>query len=359
VEGISCCNWLLVGESCFEIHLKLKMVGFLQCGRSSLGRFLKQSPRRIHASAKYFGGSENFKSTTAIPAGSAKISGHLRHIEKHETTPECYFPWRQRVESETGTFIDKIRNYVASTLINEWLLGFESKKDGDSLYMEIDFLLGAERAFQTTVNAIFHHKMIRAVAVLETMANKSAQQQASAAAIPVPGTKDADSKTQPAPNVNQTTSEVSVSEEKPSGNEGMSPEEAAAAADALNKGEIFVPDLTTIFERGLARFYEDAIEKVQKSRFQVYYKLENMGRAEIVRSDILFGAKRGYDFTGLTRKHVLGIVGTTAAQERPSLSTLSTLDDSSLPRHLRILYEMRKFATIRVWVDFPVTGEEI
>ena len=63
--------------------------------------------------------------------------------------------------------------------------------------------------------------------------------------------------------------------------------------DMIEKGELFVPNLTAIFEKNLATFYEDAVVSIQKGHCKLGYQLISVEDVLITSVSTIIGAKRG------------------------------------------------------------------
>jgi len=226
-------------------------------------------------------------------------------------TAESYFPWRVHTPREKR-IKDYVMNWVARAIVADWLLSFQSDRHPSSSYMEIDFLLGCQQAFRTACAAIFNH---------EKLARVKGEPPTAAAA-------DASTATATA---------------------------TAAAGDTA-----FVPTLPAVLEKHLAQFYESAVMNMSRSTFHIHHEIGSIGTPTIESYDVVFGGKRGEDFGGLVRRDTLGIIGTigtekgqSSAEKYAFFSDLTNLEH--VPKEVKNLLQMRKYATVRLGVNIPVT----
>ena len=271
----------------------------------------------------------SMKSSTASSETTDAAIFNKEQIEIHKPTTESYFPWRQHIVREKN-FQQYVANAVSRIIINEWLLNMASQRHPSSSYMEIDFLLGCQQAFRAATASIFQHEKLKSSTVsnantVETMSRNNSS-----------SSGDGNSTT---PN-STTTSSSPV--------------------------DVFVPELTTVLEENLAHFYDSAIQTSHKSKFQIHYELGAIGTPTIESYDVIFGGKRGKDFSGLKRHNTMGLIGTIGTEKKMSnaenydyFALHDTTKTNSFfknkPKDLQNLLEMRQFATVRLGVNIPMT----
>ena len=218
-------------------------------------------------------------------------------------------------------FQQYISNAVSKMIINEWLFNMQSERHPSSSYMEIDFLLGCQQAFRAATASIFQHEKLKSTTVL-------------------PGTEG--------------------SSRDPNCSSSGSPDITTTSSSPV---DVFVPDLTKVLEENLAHFYDSAIQTNNKSKFQIQYQIGAVGTPIIESYDVIFGGRRGSDFTGLKRHNTLGLIGTIGTEKKMSNTEnydyFAMHEQNSLfkskPKDVQNLLEMRKFATVRLGVNIPMT----
>ena len=241
--------------------------------------------------------------------------------EIHRPTTESYFPWRQHVVREKN-FQQYVANAVSKMIVHEWLFNVSSERHPSSSYMEIDFLLGCQQAFRAMTASIFQHEKLKSAA----------------------GSKGT-------LNVNNSSSSSSSS---------GTPNTTTTSSSPV---DVFVPTLSSVLEENLCHFYDSAIQTSHKSKFQIQYELGALGTPTIESYDVIFGGRRGNDFTGLKRQNTFGVIGTISTEKKMSNSEsydyFAMHEQNSLfkskPKDVQNLLEMRKFATVRLGVNIPLT----
>jgi hypothetical protein len=158
--------------------------------------------------------------------------------------------------------INDVSTIIGSKVITGFLKGMKDFKtfsdpSNDDYYSNLSIVKGAKIAFQCTTNAIFHHKDIRALQIIENSSNNNND------------------------NNNNTSRPTSLdSDDK-------------IDKHIIENGGLFVPKLSTIFEKNLANFYEDAISTIQKGQCKVKYELLEIKDVLITNTSVIIGAKRG------------------------------------------------------------------
>jgi len=161
---------------------------------------------------------------------------------------------------------------VGSKIITGFLKGIKDFKtfndpSSDDYYNNLSIVRGTKTAFECATNAIFHHKDIRALQIIDNR------------------------------NTNGTTTTMTTTTTMAS-NDSNSIPTSLDSDDKIDKhiienGEIFVPKLSTIFEKNLADFYEDAISTIQKGQCKVKYELQDIKDVLVTNTSVIIGAKRG------------------------------------------------------------------
>mmetsp|Transcript_34812 Transcript_34812/g.33122 ORF Transcript_34812/g.33122 Transcript_34812/m.33122 type:complete len:413 (-) Transcript_34812:84-1322(-) len=297
-----------------------------------------------------------------------------------------HFPWRsQPSHTEETSMVENIRSYITShickILINEFLINRDSAVGPRSTYMEVDFIMGAKAAFETSMTAIFNHKKLLAIQILnnknkENMDERHSHIRSSEASSINKKVVDDINKSE-----NNETKFLNKFEERealhddlePPDNKGddgvdrgrkmsdgvegsreMSDEKKINPDDRddlddLIKGIAFVPDLTGIFDKKLAHFFESAIDITQKKNLSVFHSVEKIGTPSIEKYDVLFASKRSMNFNKLKRYRALGLISVIIPRNKDDY----TQDDT--PRHVRDWLEMREHVTVRLNVTIPMT----
>ena len=265
-----------------------------------------------------------------------------------------YFPWRNHVVKEK-TVQEYLQNQIAQLVIENWLFDFNSQTHPSSKYMELDVILGSKQAFKTAVASIFQHNALHST-TSNTLKKQESNSLVSANTTDSPTKKD----------TIESEDKLSSKDDYNSGDE--------VKTQSVESVISFVPDLLSVFETQLAEFFETAIKSSKKSNYHLHYELIKIDTPYIETFDVLFGGKRGEDFTGLTRHHVLGLLGTisipknnasTQDVESMMVTTFSKNENEienatkKLSKNAKKVNEMKDFATIRLHVNVAVQGNII
>ncbi len=119
-------------------------------------------------------------------------------------------------------------------------------------------------------------------------------------------------------------------------------------------------NINEVLEHNLANFYSEALKKMEESGYSCYHVLNKLSDLRLLRAEILIGAKReqGEQVQGLelvSRFSMLPIF-------IPNLDQSQTGGDGELVGRLSLMAlsamtKMRKFVTLRVWLD--LTANEV
>lgn len=171
--------------------------------------------------------------------------------------------------------ISEVTTIIGSKIVTGLLKGlqdFTTYNDPiyDNYYNNLSIVRGSKIAFECATNAIFHHKDLRA---LQIMNNKNKNND---------DTNNNDNNNN-SNNTNSDGKKITTSLDS----------DDKIDKDMIEKGELFVPNLTAIFEKNLATFYEDAVVSIQKGHCKLGYQLISIEDVLITSVSTIIGAKRG------------------------------------------------------------------
>jgi hypothetical protein len=325
--------------------------------RSSRGAVVRDLAVRINnISRRDFSKHSSYEKSESIRAASSTATtfdgtASFSSVDEEKRSVESYFPWRTHVhKSHTWD----IQNQMSRIIVEEWLLRFDSMRHSNSSYMETDFLMGCQQAFKAAMCAIFKHKRIR-----------DAEE-----ALKINGLSTSNDEESRSPQSAAVARETGSSKESDDINANANADmatDANANADMATDAEkpvteventFFVPELTDVFEASLGHFYNHAIDTTLRSKFIVHHEFSKVGTPYIEKYDVIFGGKRGRDFTGLVRYNSFGLIPTIKAAERTNPAMLlSDFTESNVPKPVKNLLDMRRYATVRMSVNIPLIGE--
>ena len=195
---------------------------------------------------------------------------HFYNIMKINKSLIIYLRYKSLFEGNTNDTseildsklnINEVTTIMGSKLITGLLKGLQDfttyTDPNDNYFNNLSIVKGSKIAFECSTNAIFHHKDLRALQIINNNNNNN-------------NTINDDKKI--------TTSLDS---------------DDKIDKHMIEKGELFIPNLTSIFEKNLASFYEDAISTIQKSQCKLGYKLISIEDVLITNVSTIIGAKRG------------------------------------------------------------------